>query len=223
MNRLFEFGISDETYEIGEKALSKLRNRFDEIDEIAEANQAKVIKAMQNAKVGSHCFVPSTGYGYDDLGRDTLEDVYANCFKTEAALVRPQITCGTHAIATALLANLLPGDELFSPVGRPYDTLESVIGLRPSPCSLIENGITYAEADLLPDGAFDYEAIKNGINERTKVVTIQRSKGYLNRKTLSVDEIGEATSFVKAIHPSRSSIFLMAISCMKPRNCIFGN
>lgn len=201
MNGFYEFGISDETYEIGEVALSKLKSRFEEIDKIAEFNQAKVIKAMQDAKVGAHCFVSSTGYGYDDYGRDTLEAVYANCFMTESALVRPQITCGTHAIATALLANLLPGDELFSPVGRPYDTLESVIGLRPSPCSLIENGVTYGEADLLPDGSFDYEAIRKGINERTKVVTIQRSKGYKMRPTFSVSQIGELISFIKGIKP----------------------
>ncbi len=210
MNSFFEFGISDKVYKMGEVALDRLKTRFDEIDRIAETNQAKVIRAMQDAKVGAHCFVPSTGYGYDDLGRDTLEAVYANCFRTEAALVRPQITCGTHAIATALSANLLPGDELFSPVGRPYDTLESVIGLRPSPCSLMENGVTYREAELLPDGSFDYDAIRKCINEKTKVVTIQRSKGYKMRPTFSVEQIGELIAFIKSI---KSDVICFVDNC----------
>lgn len=210
MNSFYEFGISDKVYKMGEVALESLKCRFDEIDRIAETNQAKVIRAMQDAKVGAHCFVPSTGYGYDDLGRDTLEAVYANCFRTEAALVRPQITCGTHAIATALSANLLPGDELFSPVGRPYDTLESVIGLRPSPCSLMENGVTYREAELLPDGSFDYDAIRKCINEKTKVATIQRSKGYKMRPTFSVEQIGELIAFIKSI---KSDVICFVDNC----------
>ena len=210
MNSFFEFGISDKVYSMGEVALDKLKARFEEIDRIAETNQSKVIRAMQDAKVGAHCFVPSTGYGYDDMGRDTLEAVYANCFRTEAALVRPQITCGTHAIATALSANLLPGDELFSPVGRPYDTLESVIGLRPSPCSLMENGVTYREAELLPDGSFDYDAIRKCINEKTKVATIQRSKGYKMRPTFSVEQIGELIAFIKSI---KSDVICFVDNC----------
>lgn len=156
---------------------------------------------MQKNKVSAECFQASSGYGYNDLGRDTLERVYADCFGAEDALVRPQITCGTHALALALMSNLRPGDELLSPVGKPYDTLEEVIGIRPSKGSLAEYGITYAQVDLLPDGEFDYDGIKKAINEKTKLVTIQRSKGYATRPTLSVKRIGELIAFVKSIKP----------------------
>ena len=161
----------------------------------------KVIKAMQENRVSAECFNMSSGYGYNDLGRDTLEKVYASCFKGEDALVRPQITCGTHALALALMSKLRPGDELMSPVGKPYDTLEEVIGIRPSKGSLAEYGVTYSQVDLLPDGSFDYENIKKAINDRTKLVTIQRSKGYATRPTLSVTRIGELISFIKNIKP----------------------
>lgn len=194
-------GISKEVYEFGEKIENELKERFAEIDKRAEFNQMKVIKAMQDNRVSAECFNSSSGYGYNDLGRDTLEKVYASCFKAEDALVRPQITCGTHALALALMSNLRPGDELLSPVGKPYDTLEEVIGIRPSKGSLAEYGVTYAQVDLLPDGGFDYDGIKNAINERTKLVTIQRSKGYATRPTLSVSQIGELISFVKNIKP----------------------
>lgn len=147
------------------------------------------------------CLLGTTGYGYNDLGRDTLERVYADIFHTEDALVRPQITCGTHALALALMSNLRPGQELLSPVGKPYDTLEEVIGIRPSKGSLKEYGISYRQVDLLPDGAFDYEGIKAAINEKTHLVTIQRSKGYQTRPTLSVKRIGELISFIKEIKP----------------------
>ena len=156
---------------------------------------------MQENRVSAECFNTSSGYGYNDLGRDTLEKVYASCFKGEDALVRPQITCGTHALALALMSNLRPGDELLSPVGKPYDTLEEVIGIRPSKGSLAEYGVTYRQVDLLPDGSFDYENIKKAINDRTKLVTIQRSKGYATRPTLSVTRIGELISFIKNIRP----------------------
>ena len=168
---------------------------------MAEYNQLKVVHAMQKCKVNAGCFKYASGYGYDDPGRDTLEEVYAEIFHTESALVRPQITCGTHALALALAANLRPGDELLSPVGKPYDTLEEVIGIRPSKGSLAEYGITYAQVDLLPDGEFDYDGIKKAINEKTKLVTIQRSKGYATRPTLSVKRIGELIAFVKSIKP----------------------
>ena len=161
----------------------------------------KVIDAMQKNRVNAECLSGTTGYGYDDFGRDTLEKVYADCFRGEAALVRPQITCGTHALALALMSNLRPGDELLSPVGKPYDTLEEVIGIRPSRGSLAEYGITYAQVDLLEDGSFDYENIRKAINERTRLVTIQRSKGYASRPTLSVERIGELIAFVKSVKP----------------------
>lgn len=196
-----EMGLSPAVYALGEKALEKLKDRFAEIDRIAEYNQAKVLAAMQKNRVSAACFAATTGYGYDDVGRDNLERVYADVFHTEAALVRPQITCGTHALTVALSANLLPGDELLSPVGLPYDTLQEVIGIRPSPCSLAEYGVKYRQVDLLADGSFDYEGIRAAINENTKLITIQRSKGYATRPTFSVKQIGELIAFCKAIKP----------------------
>ena len=194
-------GISPAVYAYGEEAIKNLTDRFAQIDKIAEYNQAKVIAAMQKNRVSAACFAGTTGYGYDDLGRDTLEKVYADVFHTEAALVRPHITCGTHALTVALSANLLPGDELLSPVGLPYDTLQEVIGIRPSPCSLAEYAVRYRQVDLLADGAFDYEGIRNAINEKTKLITIQRSKGYATRPTFSVTQVGELIAFCKSIKP----------------------
>jgi cystathionine beta-lyase family protein involved in aluminum resistance len=194
-------GISPAVYHYGEKTLEKIKDRFAAIDQVAEYNQAKVLAAMQKNRVSAACFAATTGYGYDDMGRDNLEKVYADVFHTEAALVRPQITCGTHALTVALSANLLPGDELLSPVGLPYDTLQEVIGIRPSPCSLAEYGVTYRQVDLTEDGGFDYEGIRKAINEKTKLVTIQRSKGYATRPTFSVAQIGELIAFCKSIKP----------------------
>lgn len=196
-----QMGIGKEVYTYGEKILAKLEPRFREIDDIAEYNQLKVINAMQESQVSEACLLGTTGYGYNDLGRDRLEEVYARVFRTEDALVRPQITCGTHALALALMSNLRPGDELLSPVGKPYDTLEEVIGIRPSRGSLAEYGITYSQVALLPDGSFDYEGIRRALNSRTRLVTIQRSKGYQTRPTLSVKRIGELISFIKDIKP----------------------
>lgn len=196
-----KMGISNEVYRFCEDILSGLKDRFEKIDQTAEYNQMKVLHAMQKNRVNATHFAATTGYGYNDSGRETLEAVYADCFGTEAALVRPQITCGTHALAVALSANLRPGDELLSPVGKPYDTLEEVIGIRPSMGSLKEFGITYAQVDLLSDGSFDYEGIRNAIHERTKLITIQRSKGYQTRPTLSVQRIGELIAFVKSVKP----------------------
>jgi len=194
-------GISPQVWAYGETVLESLEDRFREIDRVAEYNQGKVIRAMQENRVNATCFAATTGYGYDDMGRDILEKVYADTFGTEAALVRPQITCGTHALTVALSANLLPGDELLSPVGRPYDTLEEVIGIRPSRCSLMEYGVTYRQVDLLPDGGFDYENIRKAIGEKTKLITIQRSKGYATRPSFSVERIGELIAFCKSIKP----------------------
>ena len=194
-------GISKKTAEYGEAIADSLKERFEQIDETAQLNQLKVIQAMRKNKVSAACFQTSSGYGYDDYGRDTLEKVYADCFHTEDALVRPQITCGTHALALALLSNLRPGDELLSASGKPYDTLEEVIGIRPSKGSLAEYGITYRQVNLLADGSFDYAGIKNAINDKTKMVTVQRSKGYQTRPTLSVSQIGELVAFVKKINP----------------------
>ena len=203
-------GVSPAVYAYGEKALDRLKDRFAAIDQIAEHNQAKVLWAMQKTRVSAACFAATTGYGYDDLGRDNLERVYADVFHTEAALVRPQITCGTHALTVALSANLLPGDELLSPVGLPYDTLQEVIGIRPSPCSLAEYGVSYNQVDLLPDGTFDYEGIRKAISPKTKMVTIQRSKGYATRPTFSVKQIGELIAFCKNIKPD---LIVMVDNC----------
>ena len=194
-------GISPAVYAYGERTLEKLKDRFAAIDQVAEHNQAKVLWAMQKNRVSAACFAATTGYGYDDFGRDNLERVYADVFHTEAALVRPQITCGTHALTIALSANLLPGDELLSPVGMPYDTLQEVIGIRESPCSLAEYGVAYRQVDLLPDGSFDYDGIRKAINDKTKLITIQRSKGYATRPTFSVKQIGELIAFCKDVKP----------------------
>ena len=206
----FELGVSPKVYDFGEKVLEELKDQFEEIDRVAEYNQGKVLWAMQKNRVNATCFAATTGYGYDDVGRDTLEKVYADTFHTEAALVRPQITCGTHALTVALSANLLPGDELLSPVGRPYDTLEEVIGIRPSTCSLREYGVSYKQVDLLPDGSFDYDGIRAAIGPKTKMVTIQRSKGYDTRPSFSVGQIGRLIAFCKQCKPD---ILCMVDNC----------
>ena len=194
-------GLSRRVYERGETVLAELEERFRAIDRTAEFNQAKVLAAMQKNRIGANHFAATTGYGYDDDGRDRLEQVYADVFHTESALVRPQVVCGTHALAVALSANLLPGDELLSPVGAPYDTLQEVIGIRPSPCSLAEYGVTYRQVDLTAAGGFDYDAIRAAINSRTKLITIQRSKGYATRPSFSVKEIGALIAFCKSVKP----------------------
>ena len=210
INLYENMGISQKVYEYGETTLEKLKDRFAQVDKIAEYNQAKVLSAMQKNRVSAACFAATTGYGYDDVGRDNLEKVYADVFHTEAALVRPQITCGTHALTVALSANLLPGDELLSPVGLPYDTLQEVIGIRPSPCSLAEYGVAYRQVDLLADGTFDYEGIRKAINPKTKLITIQRSKGYATRPTFSVTQIGELIAFCKSI---KNDVLIMVDNC----------
>ena len=196
-----QLGISSAVYDFGKSVEDSLKERFEKFDKTAEYNQMKVIHAMQKNRVSEACFGASSGYGYNDLGRETLEQVYADTFHTEACLVRPQITCGTHALAIALFGNLRPGDELLSPVGKPYDTLEEVIGIRPSNGSLAEYGVKYRQVDLLEDGTFDYENIRKAVNEKTKLVTIQRSKGYQTRPSFSVKQIGELIAFVKKIKP----------------------
>lgn len=197
-----QFNINDKVLKFSEEVLNDLKDRFKKIDEIAEYNQLKVLKAMQNNKIDAECFNSSTGYGYNDIGREKLESVYADTFHTEDALVRPQITCGTHALCLALMSNLRPNDELLSPVGKPYDTLEEVIGIRPSKGSLKEYGINYRQVDLKDDGSFDFDKIKKAINEKTALITIQRSKGYALRPTLSVERIKELIDFIREIKPT---------------------
>ena len=202
MKELYEqLGISSQVYDFCHEIEESLKERFEQFDKTAEYNQMKVLLAMQKNRVSEECFGSSSGYGYNDYGRDTLEKVYADTFHTEACLVRPQIACGTHALAIALFGNLRPGDEMLAPAGKPYDTLEEVIGIRPSKGSLAEYGVTYRQVDLLEDGTFDYENIRKAINEKTKLVEIQRSKGYASRPTLSVKRIGELIHFIKERKP----------------------
>jgi cystathionine beta-lyase family protein involved in aluminum resistance len=205
-----KMGISKNVFDMCQQIENSLKERFAEIDSVTECNQLKVLKAMQEHKLSEAHFAGTTGYGYNDLGRETLEKVYATIFGTESALVRPQITCGTHALALALSANLRPGDELISPVGKPYDTMEEIIGIRPSKGSLAEYGVTYKQVELLEDGTFDYPAIQNAISDKTKMMTIQRSKGYLTRPTFSVKQIGELIAFIKGINPN---IICMVDNC----------
>lgn len=205
-----KMGISEAVYRYCADVEQKLTGRFLEIDQTAEENQLKVLAAMQKNRVSMECMSGSTGYGYGDIGRDTLENVYADLFLAEAALVRPQITCGTHALALALLSNLRPGDELLSPAGKPYDTLEEVIGIRPAAGSLAEYGISYRQVDLKEDGSFDYGQIRAAIHENTKLAAIQRSKGYQTRPSFSVAEIGELVAFLKSIKPD---IICMVDNC----------
>lgn len=205
-----QLGIRKNILNFGKEIETSLKARFELIDEIAENNQLKVLKAMQDNRVSDIHFAATTGYGYNDLGRDTLEAVYASAFHAESALVRPQLMSGTHALHVALSGNLRPGDELLSPVGKPYDTLEEVIGIRDSAGSLKEYGVTYRQVDLLPDGKFNYDEIKKSINEKTRLVTIQRSKGYATRPTLSVAQIGELITFIKQ---QRSDIICMVDNC----------
>ncbi len=205
-----KLGISKEVYEFGKKIEDSLKERFQAFDAVTERNQMKVLQAMQKNRVSAECFQGSSGYGYDDIGRDTLEKVYADVFHAEDALVRPQITCGTHALALALMSNVRPGDEILSPVGKPYDTLEEVIGIRPSKGSLAEYGVSYRQVDLLEDGSFDFEGIAQAINEKTKLVTIQRSKGYQTRPTLSIARIEELIRFIRS---KKENVIIMVDNC----------
>ena len=198
-----QFGITDKVLDYAAPILTDLTERFNKIDETAEYNQLRIIRAMQEAHIGEASLKGTTGYGYDDIGREGLEKVYASYFHTEDALVRPQITCGTHALALALMSNLRPGDILLSAAGAPYDTLQEVIGIRPSRGSLAEYGIGYRQVDLLPDSTFDLDRIRAVLMDEPaiRLVTIQRSKGYQDRRTLSVAKIGEAIAAIKEIRP----------------------
>ena len=215
MNKeLFDFytsmNIDKKVLEYCDSIEERLTKRFRDIDKVCEINQIKVIKAMQDNRLNEAHFAGSTGYGYTDEGRDALEAIYADVFHTEDALVRSQIVCGTHALATALFGNLRPGDEILAPAGKPYDTLDSIIGITPARGSLAEYGVTYRQVDLLPDGSFDYDNIRKAINGKTKLVEIQRSKGYAVRPTFSCEKIGERISFVKSINPD---IICMVDNC----------
>ncbi|MBR2593484.1 MAG: aminotransferase class I/II-fold pyridoxal phosphate-dependent enzyme [Firmicutes bacterium] len=204
------FGIDKELINLSKKVLSEVEYLFKEIDETAEFNQLKVLSAMQKNRVGEAHFSSTTGYGYNDLGRDALEDVYADIFRAESALVRPQLISGTHALYVALSGNLRPGDEIFSPAGLPYDTLQGVIGIREEKGSLKEYGITFNCAELIDEKDFDYDAIKKGINEKTRLILIQRSKGYTTRQSLSIDKIREVISFIRNI---KKDVIILVDNC----------
>lgn len=202
LQKLYEsLGLSKDVFELGEKTEKTLEERFKKLDQVAEYNQLKVLNAFRSHRVSEAHFVPTTGYGSDDLGRDTLEEVYAEIFGAESALVRAQLVSGTHALSTALSGNLRPGDELLYISGGPYDTLEGVIGIRKERGCLFEYGVTYNQVELLDGGEFDFDKIKAAINDKTKIVAIQRSRGYSTRPTLSVEKIGKAIEFVKSINP----------------------
>ena len=203
-------GVSDSVFELVEKAEQELQERFHAIDKIAEYNQLKVVAAMQENGASEACLVETTGYGYNDIGRDRLEDIYASVFRTEDALVRSQIVCGTHALTLALAGNTRPGDEILSPVGMPYDTLQTVLGLTGARGSLKEYGVSFRCVDLLPDGSPDWEGIRNAIHEHTRLVEIQRSRGYADRRSFSVEEIGEIIRFVRGIKPD---VIIMVDNC----------
>lgn len=205
-----EMNLSGDIINFCERIENSLRERFMEIDSVAEYNQLKVIQAMQKHHLSEAHFAASTGYGYNDGGRETLEAVYADIFHTEAALVRPSLTCGTHALTVALSAILRPGDEIYSPVGKPYDTLEGVIGIREQKGSLAEFGISYRQTNLLENGDFDFEGIKKAVNEKTRMVLIQRSKGYQTRPSLSVARIGELVEYLRSI---RNDLIIMVDNC----------
>ena len=205
-----KFVISEKVLQYCIQKECELKKQFQSVDEITEYNQLKVLSAMQKNKLSDIHFAATTGYGYNDLGRDVLENIYADVFQTESGLVRPQLISGTHALTVALAGNLRPGDELLSPVGIPYDTLQGVIGIRKEKGSLSEYGITYRQVDLLPGDKFDFDGIEKAINNKTKLVTIQRSKGYQWRVSFSVSQIKELISFIKSIN---KNIICMVDNC----------
>ena len=205
-----KLGIERDVYEYCGRIIRTLEERFGRIDDMAEINQLKVLDAFRKNQVQEACLMGSTGYGYNDTGRDALERVYADIFHAEDALVRPQITCGTHALSLALLSNLRPGDSILSVSGRPYDTLEEVIGIRESRGSLKEYGIDYDEVLLKPDGGFDLEEIGRKIKKETKLIAIQRSKGYSDRRSFSVEQIGECIDHIRSL---RDDLIIMVDNC----------
>ncbi len=196
------FDISPEIRELGEKAMKKVLPYFEEIDEITEYNQLKMLRAFQNARVSESCFAASTGYGYGDRGREALDSIFAEVLDTEDALVRHNFASGTHTLTVALFGVLRPGDTMVSVTGVPYDTLQGVIGFGEN-CngSLKEFGINYDQVDLLSDGGIDYEGIKCAVKPDTKMVYIQRSRGYSLRPTLLFDDIRKISDLAKSIAP----------------------
>lgn len=204
------YELDDETFKLSEEVMEDIGDQFEEIKKVREYNQYKVLKAMQEARLSDNHFNWTTGYGYNDLGREKIEEIYANVFGAEDALVRPIIVNGTHALSLCIQGIVRPGDEILSVTGLPYDTLQGVIGIREEKGSLKEFGVTYDQVDFLEDGNVDLEGIKKKINEKTKLVMIQRSKGYAWRKSLTINDIKEAIDTVKSVNPN---IIVMVDNC----------
>ena len=204
------YDLDDEVFELSQEVMEDIKEKFDEIKEIREFNQYKVLKAMQEANLSDNHFNWTTGYGYNDIGREKVEEIYANVFGAEDALVRPIIVNGTHALSLCVQGLVRPGDEILSITATPYDTLQGVIGIREEKGSLKEYGVTYDEVDFLENGDIDLEGVKKKINERTKLVMIQRSKGYSWRKSLSIADIKEAIDVVKSVN---KDIIVMVDNC----------
>ena len=206
-----KFGIQNNIVTLVNAAENEVTRRFNEIDNICLYNQCKVLSSFQQERIALRHFTPTTGYGYGDDGRDALDRVFARCMGAEDALVRPQIVSGTHALALMLFGVLRPGDELLSVTGKPYDTLEATIGISAdSRSSLKSMGVTYSQVELGTDGGIDVETSLKAINKKTKVVHIQRSRGYEWRRALTIDEIGDAVAAIKA---ANSSIIITVDNC----------
>ena len=204
------YGLDDETFELSNEVMEDIKEQFDKIKEIREYNQYKVLRAMQRANLSDNHFNWTTGYGYNDIGREKIEEIYADVFGAEDALVRPIIVNGTHALSLCIQGIVRPGDEILSITEKPYDTLQGVIGIREEKGSLKEFGVTYQDVDFLPDGNIDLETVKKKINDRTKLVMIQRSKGYSWRKSLSIEDIKEAIDVVKSVN---KDLIVMVDNC----------
>lgn len=204
------YELDDNIINFSDEILKDIENQFEKIKEVREYNQYKVLKAMQKANLSDNHFNWTTGYGYNDLGREKIEEIYADVFGCEDAIVRPIIVNGTHALTLCLQGILRPNDEILSVTGKPYDTLEGVIGIREEKGSLKEFGVKYSQVDFLDDGNIDKETIKTKINDKTKIVFIQRSKGYSWRKSLSINDIKEVVDLVKSI---KKDIIVMVDNC----------
>ncbi|MEG1311947.1 MAG: methionine gamma-lyase family protein [Romboutsia sp.] len=204
------YGLDDEIFELSEDVMNDIKDEFEQIKKVREYNQYKVLKAMQKARLSDNHFNWTTGYGYNDLGREKIEEIYSEVFGAEDALVRPIIVNGTHALTLCLQGIVRPGDEILSVTGKPYDTLEGVIGIREEKGCLKEFGITYDQVDFLEDGNVDLKGIKEKINSRTKLIMIQRSKGYSWRKSLTIADIKEVIDTVKSIN---SELIVMVDNC----------
>lgn len=204
------YGLDDEIFNLSNEVMEDIKSRFEEIKETREYNQYKVLKAMQESNLSDNHFNWTTGYGYNDIGREKIEEIYSKVFNTEDAIVRPIIVNGTHALTLCVQGIVRPGDEILSVTGKPYDTLEGVIGIREEKGSLKEFGVTYNQVDFLENGEVDLEGIKEKINDKTKLVMIQRSKGYSWRKSLTIEDIKEVIETVKSVKPE---VIVMVDNC----------